>query len=308
MMLRRLVSLLLLSLALFASAPGALAQTPLPVASLQVDLWPEFDRPTMLVMYQITLSPLVRLPSEVRLRIPAAAGAPHAVAVCQPGGDCFNTPFEQQAPLGEWSTLLIQATLPDLRVEYYDPRLFKDGAQRTFTYRWPGDLAVDNFRLKVQRPPSASAMTLKPGMASVSLGADDLTYYTVDVGAVPEGREVILEIAYQKANDDLTSSAMPLVPSEPLGEQNTAPRGLPAALPLILGVLGVGLIAGGGLWYYLSGRQKERPTARAHHARRPSRQSAAVAEEGYIYCPQCGYRAEVGDRFCRRCGSALRER
>jgi hypothetical protein len=109
-------TLIILTLLLACLIPiGSSAQTQPSFASLSVDLWPEFDKPSMLVMYQFTLSPQVRLPTEIRLRIPASAGVPNAVANCQPDGSCFNSPYEQQRA-GDWSELSFQATSPDLRV------------------------------------------------------------------------------------------------------------------------------------------------------------------------------------------------
>lgn len=305
-MLRLFLLRLTLLAALFPASVGAQAQTSF--KSLTVDLWPEFDRPSMLVMYQISLSAQVKLPTELSLRIPASAGAPNAVAVCQPDGSCFNTPYEQKPPLGEWSTLVIQATLPDLRVEYYDPQLIKEGSNREFEYQWPGDFAVESFKIKVQQPPSAREMSLKPGMVSTSVAEDGMTYYNLDVGTVPAGQTVTLQINYQKDNEDLTFNEMPVEPSEPLGGQNAIGRfSISTALPFILGALGITLIAGGGLWYWLSGRQKAQPAKRTRRSRRkPAVQTAEESEGGVVYCHQCGNRASPGDRFCRLCGAPLR--
>ncbi len=289
---------------------GIRAQDQLSFKSLMIDLWPEFDRPNMLVMYQISLSEQVKLPTELNLRIPASAGVPNAVAVCQPDGSCFNTPYEQKPPVGEWSTLVIQATLPDLRVEYYDPQLIKEGSNRHFEYRWPGDFAVESFKIKVQQPPSAREMSLKPGMVSASVAEDGMTYYNLDVGTVPAGQTVALQINYQKDNDDLTFNALTVEPSEPLGGQNATGRfSISTALPFILGALGITLIAGGGLWYWLSGRQKTQPAKRVRRSRRKRAvESIEEGEVGIVYCHQCGNRASPGDRFCRLCGAQLRGR
>ncbi len=307
-MLRLFLLILVLLTSLFPSSIHA--QTQISFKSLLIDLWPEFDRPSMLVMYQISLSEQVKLPTELNLRIPASAGAPNAVAVCQPDGGCFNTPYEQKPPEGEWSTLVIQATLPDLRVEYYDPQLIKEGSSRHFEYRWPGDFAVESFKIKVQQPPSAKEMSLKPGMVNVTLAEDGMTYYSLDVGTVPAGQTVALQINYQKDNDDLTFNELPVEPSEPLGGQNAIGRfSVSTALPFILGALGITLIAGGGLWYWLSGRQKAQPVKRARRSRRkPATETAEESEGGIVYCHQCGNRASPGDRFCRLCGAPLRSR
>lgn len=274
--------------------------------SLTVDLWPEFDKPSMLVMYVITLSPEVKLPAEIRLRIPASAGAPHAVATCQPDGGCFNAPYTQN-PAGEWSEVVFQATLPDLRLEFYDPSLSKDGVKRHYEFNWPGDYAVQNYQIRVQQPAGAENMLIKPGTTSSVNASDGFTYYTLDVGAVSAGQTVKVVIDYDKATDELSSSSMPVQPSEPLSGEIAGRTSLVSALPFVLGLVGLALIIGGGVWYWRSGRQTPQP-ARARRTRRKatSVQVSTGVAEGNVYCHQCGRRAAPGDRFCRTCGTQLR--
>jgi ribosomal protein L32 len=302
-------TLIFLTLLLVCLLPiGSSAQTQPSFASLTADLWPEFDKPTMLVMYQITLSPQARLPAEIRLRIPASAGVPNAVANCQPDGRCFDSPYEQQR-LGEWLEVSFQATSPDLRVEYYDPALTKEGSKRHYEYTWPGDYAVENFNIQVQQPAGSENMYVKPGTFTATKDGDDLTYHSLDVGPVPAGQTVQVVVEYDKNTDTLSNSNMPVQPSEPLSSE-TAGRAsltLSSALPIALGLVGLGLIIGGGVWYWRSGRQKPQPAnSRRTRRRSGSAPVASGAPEGNVYCHQCGKRAAPGDRFCRTCGTQLR--
>lgn len=303
-MYKKLVILLTLLLVWFVPF-GSSAQTQPSLASLTVDLWPEFDKPSMLVMYQFTLSPQVKLPAEIRMRIPAGVGVPHAVANCQPDGSCFDAPYEQQ-PAGDWSELVFQATLPDLRVEYYDPALSKDGSKRHYEYTWPGDFAVENFKINVQQPAGAENMLVKPGTFSITT-EDGFTYHSLDAGPVPAGQIIKIIIDYEKMTDKLSSSSMPVQPSEPLSSETAGRTSLTSALPFALGFVGLALIIGGGVWYWRSGRQKPRP-ARTRRTRRrtTSAPDTGGVVEGNVYCHQCGKRAAPGDRFCRTCGTQLR--
>jgi hypothetical protein len=73
-------------------------------------------------------------------------------------------------------------------------------------------------------------------------------------------------------------------------------------LPYILGGVGGVLIVGGLLYYFLSGREH------AHRLRRRSRPpSKAGGDASATHCHQCGTRAKPGDRFCRVCGTRLRQ-
>lgn len=281
------------------------AQTALSLASLSVELWPEFDRPTVLVMYQMSLAPGVSLPAPVEVRIPVNAGAPNAVAVCQAAGNCFNTQYEQRSE-GPWSVLTIQATLPDVRVEYYDPGLSKDGPTRRYTYTWPGGYAVEAMKVSVQQPTGAQEMHLKPAMFSLSTGENGLNYYDLDAGALAAGQTFSIALDYQKNDDKLTYNNLPVAPSNPLNSAESGRSSPTSLLPFGLGLLGMVLIFGGGLWYWRSGHQPAAPRRERHRRRAAAPAEAAGGQENVIYCHQCGRRAAPGDRFCRDCGATLR--
>lgn len=297
------VLLVLICLLLPASA---FAQTDARLAEARVDLWPEYDKPSVLVIYHLTLPAGVTLPAEVRLRIPAAAGAPNAVAVRQADNSLVMAPFEQQPPVDGWSELVIQATSPELQIEYYDPSIEKNGDAHHFDFIWPGGYVVDAFSVDVQQPLGASQMTITPGTAVSRAGADGLTYYNLNVGPLTADQTFDIAVDYQKSGDDLTASSQPVAPSAPIDASNTASSTLTTALPLVLGLLGVALIAGGAAWYWQSGRQRSGRSERRSRRRSNSSPAAEPTASGQVYCHQCGKRAAAGDRFCRTCGAELR--
>jgi hypothetical protein len=81
------------ALALLVSAGPALAQNGIAFASLQIQLWPEYDQPKTLVILDGRLDATVTLPAELTLRIPAAAGQPNAVAVRGLKGDLLSASY-----------------------------------------------------------------------------------------------------------------------------------------------------------------------------------------------------------------------
>jgi hypothetical protein len=298
----------ILFLVLIFLLPGRVgAQTQVQFSSLEADLWPEFDRPAMLVIYRITLSPQTSLPAQIRLRIPAIAGAPNAVAGSNPDGSLINIPYDQQ-DAGEWTQLVFQATTPDLQIEYYDPRLEKDGEARHYAFTWLGDYSVDAFTVEVQQPVGASNMRITPGMATSKPGADGLTYLTLDVGPLSVGQPFEISIDYQKPDDQLSSSGLPVEPSGPLDNTAAGRQSMTEALPWALGLLGVLLIAGGGLWYWQSGREQPQNNRKPRGRRKATSpvDTGEINQSDYVYCHQCGKRAAPGDRFCRACGTELR--
>lgn len=300
--------LALMMILLLACTPLALAsaQAEVKLSSIEVDLWPEYDRPSVLVIYRITLPSTTTLPVDLSFRIPAAAGEPSAVAVRQMSAQgeagLFTIPHERQV-VGDWGVISLTATLPELQIEYYDPGLVKEGDARQFEYHWPGDYAVDVLKLQVQQPLGASEMSISPASGQGATGGDGLVYYNKEVGALTAGQTFSLTINYKKSNDDLTAANLQVQPSAPVSV--TPERSsLLVVLPWALGGLGVALIVGGVVWYLQSGKGKEEERFRRRHRTTPVKEPEGTG--GYIYCHQCGNRAGPGDRFCRICGAKLR--
>jgi len=287
----------------------AQAAEPPHFAALKISLWPEYDQPSVLVMYDITLPESATLPLSLNIRIPARAGQPYAVAYQDPSGNLVNADFQYSADT-TWGTISINAMTPNLHIEYYDPALAKDGDQRTFVFQWPGDFAVDALFLVVQQPATATNFHITPAMGTGIQEDDGLVYYRADLGALHAGQPFEVTITYTKSDDTLSKNTMRpqsnLSPEEPAEGEITWHK----ITPWVITALGVALIVIGLVWYWSSNRQVPVTTTRQRRRRSkkqplPPETLAADAVEAR-YCPQCGTRAQPGDRFCRICGTPLR--
>ncbi len=285
------------------------AQTPSDITfrSLEVDIWPEYDRPSVLVIYHITLPSEVTLPVELRLRIPSAAGELNALATREADGSLI-TIAHTRTVTGEWSEIVFTSTMPEIQLEYYDPTIKKEGFQRTFNYQWTGDYAVEDLTIQIQQPLGATEMKITPNTTNVAVGKDGLTYYVTQVNSLAVGQTFEVSVKYQKPSDALTAESIPVQPSAPMG---SAASTIPAArnfIPWLLGGLGVFLIVGAVAWWFWQA-QSVKPPKRTS---RPRRRRVVVEPQevipaGAVYCHHCGKRALAGDRFCRACGTKLRQ-
>jgi hypothetical protein len=300
------MAIIAIALSLIAAAPRQTSPN-LTLSSLEVDLWPEYDRPSVLVIYHITLPTDIELPVDLALRIPSAVGDPNAVAVRDANGGLFTIAYDRTVN-GEWSTISFTPTMPEIQIEYYDPSLVTQGSSKHFEYSWAGDYAVNSLTVQVQQPVGASDMHITPGMGGGVTRPDGLTYYGSEAGSLPAGQEFKVTVDYTKSSDALSAESLQIQPSAPVSTITPTGRNLLALLPWILGGLGVVLIVGGGgWWYWQSGIGK----IKAPKAPRRKRKLVITAEpdevpEGYVYCHHCGKRATTGDRFCRTCGTRLR--
>ncbi len=295
---RRLFALWMLLILLFSTQP-ARAQGGPSLSSVDVWIWPEYDKPSVLVIYHILVAPQTALPVTLTFRIPSAVQRPHTVAV----GDAPNTVTDQNVEFslkqaGDWINVNVKATGPAITLEYYDPSLTVNGTSRQFTYLWPGDYSVGSFTVRVQQPYDASRFQSEPTLEEAGTLPDRLTYYESNFGALTQGEAFTLNMGYEKASDSLSIDLMPVEPSAPV-DANTAGRvSLKTYLPWLLGGFGV-LVIAGGLYFYFRGQPRPRQVRKRH----------AAGEEpvaGQTYCHQCGTRSRPGDRFCRSCGTRLR--
>src|SRR3989338_9184687 len=121
----------------FGASP-AHAQAPLSLDALKIQLWPEYDQPSMLVIITGTLSTEVVLPAEVTVRIPLAVGQPSAAAVLNAEGQLIETPYTT-TPTDDWVFVTLQASTNTFHLEYYDASLVRSGNQRRFLFNWAAD-------------------------------------------------------------------------------------------------------------------------------------------------------------------------
>ncbi|MEZ0395594.1 MAG: zinc ribbon domain-containing protein [Anaerolineales bacterium] len=294
----------LLTVWFLLSAPGAAqAQAAAAFQSASVKLWPEYDRPDMLVICDFVLAPASPTPSEVTLRIPAAAGEPYVVAIGpSPAAVSDQNVRYETRPAGDWLavTIHLQPDSRAIRLEYYDPRLVKENHTRRFQYEWPADYAVESLRLSFQLPVGASRLLLNPPLSEARTGGDGLQYYEATFGPLEAGETFRLSVTYQKASDALSVASLPIQPAGPLDQRSSSALAWNTILPWVLGILGFLLLLGGltGIFHRQQGRHLNASAG-------PRRRRRASQDES-LYCHRCGKRAQPGDRFCRACGTRLR--
>jgi hypothetical protein len=304
----RWILALLLLLCLAAPVQAAGGQALPAIERLGVALWPEYDQPKMLVILRVTLPASTGFPAEVVLPIPASAGEPLAVAYRVQDGSLLNAPYDRQVQ-GEWALITLTAQSLDVQLEYYQP-LSLDGAQRSFTYVWPGGQAIGSMDYEVQHPAAAEEMTIDPAPLSEAPRPDGLMYSFGDLGPVPAEETRQIRLSYSKDTPALSIDT--LGPPAPPVAGPTATEGgsldVTAWLPWALGILGLAVVAGGGMLYWRSSRVNRGIARRERH--RPPRgeqeSPSSSLDASVIFCHSCGTQTDVSDQFCRRCGTKLR--
>jgi ribosomal protein L40E len=282
----------------FPSTAGAQGGTKL--ESINIELWSEFDRPSMLVINEFVVSQNTPLPAEVTMRFPKE-GNLIAVAVKSNGG-LFNSDFEGPVEQGDWQTITLNVQSYDPhRIEYYEP-FTREGDQRLFTYQWFGDYYVKQFDLNLLIPADSTNLVTTPPLSNTEISTNNLHLIgTVSQSEMKMGQSFEFDLEYKRTSDALAdpNQTDQVQPSEPIGP-NTPGRVSVNRLPWLIGGMGLALIII-ALWVYWRSTQTSE--------QKPRRRRAPHIQEGkddQIYCHECGARAHPGDRFCRTCGSRLR--
>jgi len=306
----------LLLMILFVPAVSQAQQAAGSLAELAVDIWPDFDRPEVLILFTGRVAADIPLPATVTLPLPPEA---ELNAVARITNDNLMVDDIEFTPGADSVTLVT----PDarFRVEFYMP-YEQDGDERQFTYRWLAtDLNVAQLIATIQEPAAADSMTVTPEAETISIGSDGLTYHNMAPLAVPAGEPYSVAVTYTADSDLLTESVLqvdeppPAIVEPPAGEESAAIN-----WPLILAVVGGVLVVAVVGWQVLSRRQtrpaarKPRPGTRGKtrkqtgKGKKPAGSSMApAADTGKVnFCHQCGERAQSGDKFCRNCGTALK--
>lgn len=201
----------ILSMLCLSLASSAHAQTPAKLEHLNVELWPEFDRPSaVLVLLEAKLAASSVLPATVKLPMPAAAGIPHAVAKRGSDGQLYVADFTREVK-GDTAEITVQTDSLDFRLEYYVP-IDTTTAARKHVFSWPGNVDVTTMDYAAQVPRDATGYTVVPASTKQEMGTNGLNYHFGSVGAVPMGKVATIAISYSRSGSAPSAGAMPPPP------------------------------------------------------------------------------------------------
>lgn len=297
---RKWLSVILLLAFLMLPTPAG-AQGGVKLKSINLELWPEYDQPSMLVIHEFTVDESVALPVDVQVRFPENANLTAVATIAE--GALVNIDYQGPEIQGGWQivTLNVQSYAP-FRVEYYQA-LTREDNKRDFTFRWFGDYPVNQFTVAVQYPADSTNVITDPPFASTTPTTDGLNIIGItSVDNLKMGQSYAFDIEYERDSETVTKpqNSANVQPSEPVGP-NTEGRVSIDNLPYIIGGFGLALI---GLALFFYWRSTQTPEKKARQRRRSG--SPLTEDDQSAYCHECGTRANKGDRFCRTCGSRIR--
>ena len=270
---------------------------------LKIELWPEYDREDMLVIYRFSLSSNVSLPAEVEIHIPARAGDAYQVAMQDLDGLLYRLNYSITSE-GDWILVSFTTPSPDVQIEFYDPALQRSDIHRSYEYVWYGDYQVDQCSVHIKEPLNTTNLTTIP-ITEPALGfIGDQQTYEVQLGLIEKGSTFSMQLDYDKEDDTLHSSQEESVkPISPINDQIKGRTSINEVLPWIFIMVGIVLIFAGVLLFM---NAKNYPRMQIENSEGLPQTDYSDVEPKAVYCHRCGKRAIKGDYYCRICGEKLR--
>jgi len=285
------------------------------LSNLELALWPEYDRPAVLVIYQGEFATNTVLPIPVEIRIPARVGLPTALAYLDEMGQRYNQAYTTRQE-GDWTVVSFSLETTRFQLEYYDTLPVDSTGRRSYTFDYVADYPIAAFTFKVQVPPTAQGFVLDPAASSAAPEMGGLVYHSVQIDAMAQGDSRGWTFSYQKNNNALTNPpvepTVTPIPALPTG----GTTGNSTVWIVVVGLASLVAVGFGAFWL---GRNMQTPPApapvtrrsgkgkgsRAGSAPRP-RPPVQAADPGILYCYRCGTQMRSDAQFCHKCGAPAR--
>ena len=299
---RVLIGLALLSLI------GLLLWLPLSAQGPELDtwtvaVWPEHDQPAVLVIVEGVVSNESALPLPMRVPVPVNAQI-NAVAYKGEDGRLFSLPWEV-VDAANGQEVVFEVEQPTFVVEYYAD-IISPPPDRSFALSLTVPYDTQSTLLLLRQPAGASAMAIDPDLDPIAPDELGNPQYSRDLGPQAGGTVIPLFVSYVKDDEETTISKEPASPAG--SEVPPSARAFPNWVSWVIGILLGILLAGVGVlvWPRVF---RDRGGSSRQARRRRARESGRAADDGgggNRFCPQCGKQYDVGDRFCRACGTPRR--
>lgn len=276
----------LLALLGAGSRPGvstpAIAQSTSRLDSLSVSLWPEYDDPRLLVIYQGQF-PAGAAPALVSLTIPADAEIIATAYLASDGVNLLNAPEPvQSSPVPGGIQVTYPLPEPTFHLEFYVP-ISRTGTTRQIAHLLNVPYEAAALTVDIQEPTQATNFTVTPAGGSKRSEAG-FQYTRLDLGAVQAGQKIPITITYNRVT---LTPAVTKAQNEPANQPPTG--GTNDLIRRLLLGLSASLISGTILIVVWQWWQK--------------RASPVVAQPSpTLYCTACGARLPADALFCPHCG------
>lgn len=290
-----------IALLLFVLPKMAAAQEEPQIQQLRIQVMPEFDDPRVLVIVQGRMSGT--FPQSTTFLLPAGAQINQMATIDVTTGQTMPQEYTTLPDVTDprWTRVTYELDGAHFFYEfYYNP--LNNESDKQFSYFFKSLLPVADLQVEVQEPLKASNFALAPAAVTTRVdGQFGFTYHQFQLGSLPAGQDVTIEVSYTKTDPAPSVSREQLMGVssgivEGVSGEETAVSSSSLSFTVMAGLVGAAIIAIIGRFFWL---------------RRHITSTPALAGIPYIptnhasFCSQCGSALKAQAQFCHACGSQV---
>ncbi|MBI4743435.1 MAG: hypothetical protein HY776_01180 [Actinobacteria bacterium] len=170
----------------------------LKIGKLDLSVWPEYDDPRVLVIYNITLKQPYEFPFRIKFLIPKDAFIGMACEVTETGGHtCKPT---QRVNKGDYDELsYVVQSRPTLFFEYYYNPL-KGDTNKSFDFIYKPVYEIDDLKVEVQEPLKSTNFKLEPPSTESSTDSAGFKLNLYGFKSVKKDQPIGIKVSYTKSD------------------------------------------------------------------------------------------------------------
>jgi ribosomal protein L32 len=271
---------------------------------MKISLWPEYDDPRILVLYEGEFADGSGFPQQVAFPAPLGSDIGQVCALTKPANEHLCQLYETTTE-GDSIAISYSLPIPTFFLEYY-----YDGLQgqpdKTFSYQYVSAYPIERLDIEVQQPLKSSGFSLSPAHSTAG-SAGGFTYYQYAFNDVEPGQVINIDGSYSKSDSKPSVAGQ----QQAAGGSSSTLR----TLGIVVAIAAVGVV---GVMAYrrrtpvpararsTASRQVRRAaerTAGLQHTRNTDKRKAS----GASFCTNCGEKLGPDNNFCPECGARKHE-
>jgi hypothetical protein len=264
------------------------------IANLSISVWPEYDDPSVLVIYDGQFVDKEGYPRQVGFLVPSGANV-NATAYGDDKGGFLNTdPWKTEDAGNGWTRVLFNLPKPAFHLEfYYNP--LQGTTDKTMRFVYNSAHPADSAELEIQQPLKATNFKTDPVAVLQTARGHDFKYHVFQFSKVAAGQLLSIQVSYTKT-DPNPSVASITIPSDSTTANATNNLSSNLVLPVGIGAAGLALAALGFLAW--RARHENDESAQQRQVRNKKKGQSTTA-----FCHECGNGLRANDVFCSKCGT-----
>ncbi len=263
------------------------------ISNLSISVWPEYDDPSVLVIYDGEFADKEGYPREVGFLIPSGAKV-NATAYGDAKGEFYNTdPWKTQDAGNGWTRVLFTLPKPGFHVEfYYNP--LQGATDKTMVFAYNSAQIADQVQLEIQQPLKAINFKTDPVAVLQTTRGHEFKYHVFQFSNVTAGQILRVQVSYTKTDPNPSVTSISVPSDSTLNAASNPSSNL--ILPVGIGAAGLALGALG--FFAWRARREGNEAVPQRRVRNRKKQQGAAA-----FCHECGNALGSNDVFCSQCGT-----